>query len=105
MEIYEKFFVYPEEIRMVCEAFEIDPVAAISEGSLLITARPDRSKGVLLKLRSGGINASIVGKVTDDAETRIMERRDGTITSLEMPEQDPFWPTFFDQMTADSAQR
>jgi hydrogenase maturation factor len=99
MEIREESFVFPDEIRMICEAFEIDPAAAISEGSLLITAKPDRSKGVLLKLRTAGINASVIGKVTDDTKTRIMERRDGTITALQMPEQDPFWPAFFGQMT------
>ena len=105
MEIREKSFVYPEEVRMVCEAFEIDPVAAISEGSLLITARPDRSKGVLLKLRAAGINASVIGTVTDDVKTRILERRDGTVRSLEMPAQDPFWPAFFGQTMVDSEQR
>ena len=96
MEIHEARFVYPDEIRMVCEAFEIDPIAAIAEGSLLITVRPNRSNSVVNKLRAAGIDASIVGKVTDDVETRIIERRDGTIAPLEIPRQDPFWPAFFD---------
>jgi hydrogenase expression/formation protein HypE len=100
MEIREKSFVYPIEIKMVCEAFDIDPLAAISEGSLLITVRPDRSRSLLLKLRAAGINASVVGRVTGDAKTRIIERRDGTIASLEIPKQDPFWPTFFGQLAA-----
>ena len=39
MEIDESRFIYPEEVRMVCEAFSIDSVAAIAEGSLIITAR------------------------------------------------------------------
>ena len=38
MEIDESRFIYPEEVRMVCEAFSIDSVAAIAEGSLIITA-------------------------------------------------------------------
>lgn len=98
MEIHEATFVYPDEIRMVCEAFEIDPIAAIAEGSLLITVRPNRSNSVVHKLRAAGIDASIVGKVTDDVETRIIERRDGTIAPLEIPRQDPFWPAFFDSL-------
>ncbi len=98
MEIHEATFVYPDEIRMVCEAFEIDPIAAIAEGSLLITVRPNRSNRVVHKLRAAGIDASIVGKVTDDVETRIIERRDGTIAPLEIPRQDPFWPAFFDSL-------
>jgi hydrogenase expression/formation protein HypE len=96
MEIYEQAFVYPDEVRMVCETFGIDPIAAIAEGSLLITVRPSRSESVVFKLRSAGIHASIVGKVTDDVETRTLKRRDGTIAPLEIPRQDPFWPVFFD---------
>jgi len=37
MEIDESLFVYPDEVRMVCEAFGLDPVSAIAEGSLLMT--------------------------------------------------------------------
>jgi hydrogenase expression/formation protein HypE len=98
MEIHEAAFVYPDEVRMVCEAFEIDPIAAIAEGSLLITVRPNRSNSIVHKLRAAGIDASIVGMVTDDIETRIIERRDGTIAPLEIPRQDPFWPAFFDSL-------
>jgi hydrogenase expression/formation protein HypE len=95
MEIHEEAFVYSEEVRMVCEAFGIDPLAAIAEGSLLITARPDHSKGILHKLSASGIEASVIGKVTDDPRTRTIKRRDGTFVPLAIPTQDPFWPVFF----------
>ena len=98
MEIREELFIYPDEVRMVCEAFGIDPITAIAEGSLLITVRPNRSYSVVHELGAAGIDASIVGKVTDDVETRIIERRDGTIAPLEIPRQDPFWPAFFDSL-------
>ncbi|MDD1725484.1 MAG: AIR synthase, partial [Euryarchaeota archaeon] len=100
MEIREEAFIYPDEVRIVCEAFAIDPVAAIAEGSLLITARPNYSANVLNKLHSGGINASIVGQVTDDVETRTIKRRDGSVDQLAIPRQDPFWPAFFDSLTS-----
>ncbi|MGZ7112085.1 MAG: AIR synthase family protein [Halobacteriota archaeon] len=95
MEIHEEAFVYPEEVRMVCEAFDIDPLAAIAEGSLLITARPDHSKVILHKLSASGIEASVIGKVTDDPRTKTIKRRDGTLVTLAIPTQDPFWPVFF----------
>jgi len=95
MEIHEEAFVYPEEVRMVCEAFDIDPLAAIAEGSLLITARPDHSKVILHKLSASGIEASVIGKVTDDPRTKTIKRRDGTLVPLAIPIQDPFWPVFF----------
>ncbi len=51
MRIDEARFVYPPEVRMVCEAFGIDPVAAIAEGSLLITAEPASSPAIIHALR------------------------------------------------------
>ncbi|MGZ4905767.1 MAG: AIR synthase family protein [Halobacteriota archaeon] len=97
MQIDEDAFVYPAAVRMVCEAFNIDPLAAIAEGSLLITAERERSRSILNKLNASDIKASIIGTVTDDQTTRIIKRRDGTMAPLKIPKQDPFWPIFFGQ--------
>jgi hydrogenase expression/formation protein HypE len=96
MEIDEASFVYPEEVRMVCEAFAIDPVKAIAEGSLLITAGAAHSEEILRRLRDEGIEASVIGRVTGDKNSRVMRRLDGKAALLEIPEQDPFWPVFFE---------
>ena len=96
MEIDEASFVYPEEVRIVCEAFNIDPIAAIAEGSLLITARPTHSRKIIEKLKEVRIDASIMGKVTGDKETRIIRRLDSSLVQLAIPDQDPFWPVFFE---------
>ncbi|MGA3198321.1 MAG: AIR synthase family protein [Halobacteriota archaeon] len=98
MVIREEAFVYPEEVRMVCEAFGIDPLAAIAEGSLLITARPKDSQKIINALRAGGIAASVIGMVTSDPKTRTIHRRDEIIAPLAIPNQDPFWPLFFDSL-------
>lgn len=95
MEIDESLFIYPEEVKMVCEAFNIDPVSAIAEGSLLITVQPPYSGRVLERLKGVSIDASLVGKVTKDSKKRIMRRLDGSIIPLSIPQQDPFWPAFF----------
>ena len=100
MEIREEAIIYPDEVRIVCETFGIDPLAAIAEGSLLITVRPHRSADVVKNLHSGGIGASIIGQVTDDVETRTIKRRDGSVDRLAIPEQDPFWPAFFDSLSS-----
>jgi hydrogenase expression/formation protein HypE len=96
MEIDESSFIYPKEVRMVCEAFGIDPAKAIAEGSLLITAGSGHSAEILRMLKGEGIEASVIGIVTEDRHTRIMRRLDGAVTPLEIPEQDPFWPVFFE---------
>ncbi len=99
MEIDESLFVYPSEVKMVCEAFKIDPVAAIAEGSLLITAPPENSGEILRRLQRAGIAASVIGKVIHDTGKRIMKRIDGSIDRLEIPKQDPFWPVFFEGLS------
>jgi hydrogenase expression/formation protein HypE len=95
MEIDESLFIYPEEVRIVCDAFNIDSVSAIAEGSLLITVQPNHSEKVLKRLKGVGIQASIIGKVKEDPKIRIMRRHDGREVPLAIPSQDPFWPAFF----------
>lgn len=96
MEVDERLFVYPDEVRMVCEAFAIDPVKAIAEGSLLATVRPRRVAALLARLKRKRIAASVIGRVVADERRRTIVRCDGRTESLAIPEQDPFWPAFFD---------
>jgi hydrogenase maturation factor len=95
MEIDESRFIYPDEVRIVCEAFQIDPIAAIAEGSLLIAGESEHSSGIIEKLKEVEIEASIIGTVLEDPEERILKRRDGSTVQLHIPAQDPFWPAFF----------
>ena len=96
MEVDESLFVYPDEVRMVCEAFGIDPAAAIAEGSLLVTARPGSGGRIIARLKKKGIAASVIGRVVADRRRRTLRRRDGRVVPLAIPEQDPFWPAFFE---------
>lgn len=96
MEIDESRFIYPDEVKMVCEAFVLDPLAAIAEGSLLITVRPEYSDQVIQKLKDARIPSSVIGTVKKDAAEKNMRRRDGTVVPLSVPDQDPFWPAFFE---------
>jgi hydrogenase maturation factor len=96
MDVDESLFVYPEEVRAVCEMFAIDPLHAIAEGSLLITARASAADAILRRLKRKGIAASVVGKVLADAKRRTIRRRTGRLEQLAIPAQDPFWPAFFE---------
>jgi len=95
MVIDESLLIYPEEVKIVCEAFSIDPVSAIAEGSLLITVQPTHSERLLRRLEGVGIEASLIGKVSNDPKERFMRRLDGSTIPLAIPHQDPFWPAFF----------
>lgn len=96
LEADERLMVYPDEVRMVCEAFGIDPMCAIAEGSLLLTAEPAAASRVLRRLKAAGIEASAIGKVTANRRRRVLKRRDGSVRPLAIPDQDPFWPAFFE---------
>jgi len=52
MEIDESLFILPEEVTMVCDVFHIDPIAAIAEGSLLITAHSTHSDKIIKNLNT-----------------------------------------------------
>ncbi len=99
MVIDESLFVYPTEVKMVCDYFKIDPVKAIAEGSLLITAEKEGADTIISVLKENEIAASVIGYVTDNCEQRIITRLDGTENPLAVPEQDPFWPVFFESVS------
>jgi len=95
MLINEKKFVYPEEIKLVMNSLGIDPVEAISEGTLIVTALPDRADNIVERLIKKGIPSSVIGEVIPKEKGRTIIRLDGTEEPLRIPEQDPFWPAFF----------
>ncbi|MDW7759253.1 MAG: AIR synthase family protein [Acidobacteriota bacterium] len=95
MDVDENLFVYPDEIRMVCEALDIDPVKSIAEGSLLVSAERGAETKILRALKRRGIDASVIGEVTADPKRRSLRRRNGKSVPLAVPAQDPFWPAFF----------
>jgi len=95
MIVDEKKIVFPDEIKMVMESLGIDAVKAISEGTLIITASPDKADNIVKKLEKEGIPSSVAGEVTPKERGRTLIRLDGTKEPLKIPEQDPFWPAFF----------
>lgn len=81
------------EVEAVCGLLGIDPMASISEGTLLLTVRPHRTEAVLRALRDAGVEASVIGEIVPpgDGMTR---RKDGRKTPLRHPGADPFWGAF-----------
>jgi hydrogenase expression/formation protein HypE len=82
-----------EAARAVCDAFAMDPYAAISEGTLLLTCRPEKADAVVRALAAKGIVGSIVGEALPaDRGTTVTEN--GTDRPLVHPRVDPFWNAF-----------
>lgn len=89
------------EVRAVCEHFGMDPYISISEGTLLLTCRPDRTGEVVRRLDGEGIEATQVGEVVP-AVQGIQVVQAGRERRLEHPRVDPFWNAYA-QAFADSA--
>jgi hydrogenase expression/formation protein HypE len=81
------------EVRAVCDHVGIDPYISISEGSLIATVTAGRADGYLAALADEGIDAAIVGEITDPERGRVLVR-DGVATPLVHPGLDPFWAAF-----------
>ncbi len=85
--------VVQDVIKKTCECFCIDPYSAISEGTLIATARPEKALDVVHALGAHGIPASIVGEVVPPEEG-ISIAAGGRERKLEHPRVDPFWVRF-----------
>jgi hydrogenase maturation factor len=81
------------EVRAVCRHVGIDPHVSISEGTLIATVVPSRADAFVSTLASVGIEAAVVGEVTDRAGGSILVTPDGD-RALEHPGLDPFWGAF-----------
>jgi hydrogenase expression/formation protein HypE len=81
------------EVAAVCEHVGMDPYHAISEGTLIATVVPSRAEAFVAALFGDGIDAAIVGEVTEPGTPRVLVR-DGAEESLEHPGLDPFWAAF-----------
>lgn len=89
----EEAVIIRPEVRAVSDLVAIDPLASISEGTLLMTVRPHRSEAVLEALKSAGIEASAIGEILPRGEGMRRVRR-GASEPLRHPGADPFWGAF-----------
>jgi len=91
LRVFEEKIPIGYETSLICKLFEIDPLQLISSGSLLITARPHSSHRIIGALNRLGVEASIIGEVTDRRRGRRLLKRDGSVGPLPRPVEDPLW--------------
>lgn len=92
--VHKEKIVTEDCVPQICSYFGIDPYSSISEGTLIIACRKHRSEAVVAKLRSHGINCSIVGEFTETEQGLILVEHNRE-TPLQHPEIDPFWKAFY----------
>lgn len=78
----------------ICEYFNIDPYASISEGTLLLTCKAHKAEAIVEALHKKGIKSSIVGELTSP-EKGMIKIKGGKESRLEHPIVDPFWNAFY----------
>jgi hydrogenase expression/formation protein HypE len=82
-----------EEVRAVCQHAGMDPYTSISEGTLIATVVPARADAFVAALADAGIDAAVVGEVTEPSAGVVLVEPDGQ-RPLEHPGLDPFWGAF-----------
>jgi hydrogenase maturation factor len=90
-QVYENQILVPEETRKICAHFGVDPLQLISSGSLLIVAEEEKTDEILGSLSKNGVQASIIGEVTESASGRKLVTEAGEKTELVRPASDHLW--------------
>jgi len=81
-----------KETAEMAELFGVDPTISLSEGALLIAARPSKADAIINALEEQGIPAADVGEFTRDAEFTLIA--DGDERPWTPPEEDPYWRAY-----------
>ena len=83
-----------DETREICKFFRIDPLTSLSEGTLIIASRPNRTAKVLSQLNRAGIPSQIVGRLTSKKRSAQAITRRGRVR-LTYPSSDPYWRAYW----------
>jgi hydrogenase expression/formation protein HypE len=89
--------IVTEGVAEICQWLGIDPYASISEGTLIISCRPNKAEEVVKILSRKGIKSSIVGELTKEDEGMVLVEG-GKEKKLVHPIVDPFWRAFYDAL-------
>jgi hydrogenase expression/formation protein HypE len=89
--VHEEDILVPEETRKICAYFDVDPLQLISSGSLLIVADESKTEEIISSLSKNGVQASVIGEVTEPELGRKLVTKAGEKTELVRPVSDHLW--------------
>ena len=92
--IEKEQIVIEDCVEDICNFFDIDPYASISEGTLIIACRGHKAQETVMALSQKGITSSIVGELVHPKHGMILVE-EGKEKKLEHPLVDPFWRAFY----------
>ena len=82
------------EAQTACELMGLDPLWTLSEGTLVLTARPAHARAVLAALADEGIAAADIGEALKGNGVVWLTATDGTVAKLTEPEPDGYWAAY-----------
>lgn len=95
VQINKDAIVVEDGVKEISQLFGIkDPYAAISEGTLILSCKPDTSKDIVKALEDKNIAASVIGELTDPSQGLTVSSK-GKQKPLQHPRVDPFWKAFY----------
>jgi hydrogenase maturation factor len=75
----------PAIAARICGVFDLNPLAAIASGALLLTVPPEDTPAVMMTLAAAGIPCAVIGQV-EEGPPHVLEA--GTARPLPRPDQD-----------------
>lgn len=88
--VYGERIPIREETIKICEFYNLNPLALISSGALLMAAPQEKAGEVVKALEKKGINASVIGEFVKEPGVRVIVEN-GEERLLERPESDELW--------------
>ena len=85
--------IVTDEANKICDLFKIYPYRSLSEGTLILTVKPDMASAVKQVLDLKGIKNAVIGKVVDAKEDKWIKTADKR-ELLSKPEADPYWEAY-----------
>jgi hydrogenase expression/formation protein HypE len=84
-----------EEAAAVCDAFGLDPLTTLSEGTLVITCRPAAVDSVMSALKRKGVEGFEVGRIGRQSEGKgLWVSSDGSKPEQQTPDPDGYWKAY-----------
>ena len=81
-------------VAAACEVLGVDPYWSLSEGTLIVCAKPARALLVVHELQEDGIAAAVVGEVLPGHGKLWVAEPDGGVSTFDAPKPDPWWPAY-----------
>ncbi len=86
--------ILTEESKKICQLFKISPFETLSEGTLILTVKPEKATAVQKALNLKGIKNAVIGKISEAKDGKWIKTGDKR-SPLQKPGADPYWEAFW----------